>query len=116
MELLMVRYWFERGGKLKDNQYSVKSYKGRTVKSKWILKHCLFECFCFTQPLISERQELMIAAQQRCLVKHIAYVFAYLSVHKIKFCPDLQKCSITELSCCPQSYQAIPQMMNFSIS
>lgn len=21
MELLMMRYWFERGGKLKDNQY-----------------------------------------------------------------------------------------------
>jgi len=38
MELLTVRYWFERGGKLKDNQYSAKSYKARTVKSKWILK------------------------------------------------------------------------------
>lgn len=52
----MVRYWFERGGKLKGNQYSVKSWKASTVKSKWILKLCLFEWSHFTQPLISETQ------------------------------------------------------------
>lgn len=70
MELLMTRYWFERGGKLKDNQYSVS-----TVKSKWILKWCLFEFFCFTQPLISETADQMITAQQRCSVKCITYSF-----------------------------------------
>lgn len=109
-------YWLERGGRLKDNQYSVKSYKARTVKSKWILKWCLFECSCFTQPLISETQDQMITAQQRCLVKHIVYFFSYLSVYKVGFCPDLHKRSISELICCPQSDQTIPQMMNFSIS
>lgn len=60
IELLVVRYWFEIGGKLKDNQYSVKSYKASTVKRKWILKWCLFECSCFTQPLISETQDQII--------------------------------------------------------
>lgn len=57
----------------------------------------------------------MITAQQRCSVKCITY-FSHVPVYKVRFCPDLHKSSITKLTFCPHSYQAMPQMIIFSIS